>query len=222
MKEKSKKLFDIVSGVIVGIIVVIIFLLVIGRIKNEPVFLFNRSAVFIVSESMEPTIKKNSYILVKKISPKEVSVGDVIVFYSDDPTIKDSLNTHKVVEIKNGGAEFVTRGINNSKDDDYTAKAEKVVGTYVKELPVLSKIFTFFLTKLGLAVMIVLVISVTAVAFLPDLKKKAKNEFKELTPEEREALVKEEIEKIKKQNEAVSNTSEDNENAEKNETEKEN
>ncbi|MEI3222261.1 MAG: hypothetical protein V8S01_09650 [Dorea sp.] len=48
---------------------------------------------------MEPTYGVDTMILVKKTDPSEIKEGDVISFYSSDPTLDGAVNTHRVVSI---------------------------------------------------------------------------------------------------------------------------
>jgi signal peptidase len=99
--------------------------------------IFGYSVVNIISGSMEDTIPEGSYILVKKVSPEEVNIEDIICFYSSDPSISGLPNTHRVVKdpiITDNGIDYVTMGDANASEDKYTAKGEDLIGRYVKPL----------------------------------------------------------------------------------------
>ncbi|MBO4501655.1 MAG: signal peptidase I [Clostridia bacterium] len=200
MKSKKKRVWKIVSTVLTVLILLVIVWMVICRAMNKPMFIFGRAAVWIVSESMEDEIPRNSYILVESVTADEVKVGredgDVIMFKSDDPTLKGGYNTHRIVGVNPDGT-FVSRGDNNSKDDDYAVKRENVVGRYVRVLPVMSALMRFFLTPLGLAVTLVALLGMCLAIYLPDILKKSKPAPHSLTDEERERLIAEEVEKLK-------------------------
>jgi signal peptidase len=111
-----------------------------AKMRGEVPKVFGYSIMNIVSGSMGEEIPAGSYILIKVTDPSDIKINDVICFYSDDPTIKGYPNTHRVVKepIVNpdGSIEFVTRGDANLKDDDYTAKGDRLIGRYVKTLDV--------------------------------------------------------------------------------------
>jgi signal peptidase I len=91
---------------------------------------------------MEDEIPKDSYILIKRTDPSEIRKDDIICFYSDDFTIQGYPNTHRVVEepiITENGIEYVTRGDANPINDNATAKGEKLIGRYVKNLDGLTR-----------------------------------------------------------------------------------
>ncbi len=111
---------------------------------------FGYSVMRIVSGSMEPDIPRDSYILIKEISPEDVKRGDVICFYSDDPVIYGFPNTHRVVEEpyeENGEIMFVTAGDNSPAKDSVVARGDRLIGIYVKNLDFLGFFDTLFSGK---------------------------------------------------------------------------
>ena len=140
--------------------------LLIAKKENKPVFIFGYTAVWIQSGSMEDTIPTDSYILVKRTTAAEVEVGDVIMFYSDDPELHGDFNTHRVVDIIGDHEEFVTKGDNNSGRDAKNARGEKVVGRYVRNMPVLTAIGRLFRTTLGLVLLFAVTLISVALTFI--------------------------------------------------------
>lgn len=114
-----------------------------AKIRGEVPRLFGYSVMHVVSESMEDEIPKDSYILIKRTAPEEIRKDDIICFYSDDFTIQGYPNTHRVVEepkVTENGIEYVTRGDANPINDNTTAKGDKLIGRYVKNLDGLTKL----------------------------------------------------------------------------------
>ena len=157
---------------------VAVLLLVVGlasaKISNKVFFLGNRATVWILTDSMEDTIPANSYIQIRKADPAEIQVGDVITFYSDDPTLRGYLNTHRVVEIAEDGATFITKGDANLVEDKYPVRAESVVGVYEKNLGALSAVGRIFQSPVGLLCVFVLLAVVTVFSFTSGFSKKGK------------------------------------------------
>lgn len=109
----------------------------------------------IVSPSMEPVIPTGECILCEKVSLKDLAVGDIISFYSDDPALNGSLNTHRIVDIRPDGS-IITRGDNNAGVDQYPVKPENVVARYKKNIRWLSDFLGFLSTKAGYVVLILI------------------------------------------------------------------
>ena len=139
----------------------------ISRAKGETPFLFGRSCMWLVTDSMSPTIREKSYILVEKVNAEDARVGDIIVYISDDPEILGLKNTHRVVEIVENGKEFVTKGDNNTVKDQYNAKAEKLVAKYVKTLPFISILGRLFSSAAGISALSILLFTVFFLLLIP-------------------------------------------------------
>lgn len=152
--KRRKLILNVLYTIVMVLLGALLITLVVGRMANKITFIFDRAVVWILSNSMEEQIPAQSYILVEKIEAAEVKVGDVIVFYSDDPSLKGALNTHRVVEIIGDNDEFVTMGDNNLVADTYTAKAEKVQGVYKSNLPFLTAVMRFLMSPVGFAVVV--------------------------------------------------------------------
>ena len=199
-KEKAFKVAKISLGILIGLIAVLfIGFFVASKVSSSPLFLFNRTTMWVMTDSMDPTIPPRTYILVEKVTAEDVEVGDIIVFVSDDPRIMGQYNTHRVVE-KNGN-EFVTKGDNNpSTDGEYSAKAGNIVARYVKSLPVMTFMGRVVVTPVGFATLIVLLLIAMTVCVVPDLKEAAELKRKETEEEkekEKRRLIDEEIERLK-------------------------
>lgn len=123
-------------------LVALILVIMGAKIKGRVPYLFGYSVMNIVSGSMEDKIPAGTYILIKKTDASDIQRGDIICFYSDDPNIKGYPNTHTVIEdpiYGENGIEFVTKGDANLLKDDYTAKGDKLIGKYVKNLDGLTR-----------------------------------------------------------------------------------
>ncbi len=181
-KQKTKKTIGNIFYILFIVILLFITLFVLqGRINNKATFLFDRTIVYILSPSMEQTIPEKSYILVEKVDPSQVEEGDIIVFYSDDPALSGALNTHRVLEKKENNSEFVTKGDNNLTPDKHTAKADKIVGRYLSNLSLLTAVMGFFMTRVGIVILVLLFVGFTASVYIPDLIKKGEERRKSIS-----------------------------------------
>ena len=198
-----RRITGIVGYLIIGALVVIIALVFVSNMQGKATFVFGYTTMWVRTESMEPTIPARSYILVQKIDPAQVAVGDVIVFSSDDPDLNGANNTHRVIEILNGGTEFRTQGDNkmtNPGADKYTAKSEKVVGRYVRNLPVLTTFGRVMSTSTGMMITFTIIFAIFVAIYVPDMiraSKRREAEAARIEQERMDALVALEIEKLK-------------------------
>ena len=131
--------------ILVGAIV-LVFTLIAAHMRGEVPRVFGYSLINIISGSMEPDIQPGDYILIKNVDPAEVEKGDIICFYSTDPTIYGYPNTHKVVEepyVQDGEYYYVTKGTANPLPDTQPAEGGRLIGRYVTNLKALTSFLSF-------------------------------------------------------------------------------
>lgn len=142
--QKKKKIIKTIKTTFAaiwwGVLLLLLVLLVTifsAKMRGNVPRVFGYSVMHIVSGSMEDEIPKDSYILIKKTSPEKIEKGDIICFYSTDPTIYGIPNTHRVAEepiVTDSGIEFITKGDANLIEDKVRAKGENLIGVYVKTM----------------------------------------------------------------------------------------
>lgn len=144
MNSKPIKIFNVIKkcfSIAWWCAFALLFLLLVNifgaKMSGKVPSVFGYSVMNIISGSMEDEIPQGSYILIKKTDAEKVKKDDVICFYSTDPKIYGLPNTHRVVEepiVKDGKIEFVTKGDASPENDTETAKGERLIGVYVKNL----------------------------------------------------------------------------------------
>lgn len=87
----------------------------------------------VMTGSMEPAIPTNSVIVTHAVEATEIEVGDVISYFSKDPTLRGAVNTHRVVDIyeEDGKLIYQTRGDANNAKDLYPPTADEIIGEVV-------------------------------------------------------------------------------------------
>lgn len=169
LKKLIRRTANVLAVVITALSVALAAFVFISRAKGETPYLGDHTLMWVITDSMRPTISEKSYILVEKTDASQIDVGDIIVFISDDPQIAGMKNTHRVVEIVGDREEFVTRGDNNEFNDNYNAKADKIVAKYVKTLGLLSAVGRLLSTTLGLSASGVILMMTLVLLFTPEL-----------------------------------------------------
>ena len=205
-KEKDKepkkvvKILKIALEALLGVMVVaFLALFIMSKATASPIFLFNRTTMWVMTESMDPTIPPRTYILVEKATAADVEVGDIVVFRSTDPRIAGQFNTHRV--IAKDGDTFVTKGDNNPVDDGiYSAQKENIVGKYVDTLTFMTYLGRLVMTPVGFALLIVLFLATMAFCVVPDVKSAFRDKKKEDEEEKQKEIrrqIDEEVRRLK-------------------------
>lgn len=131
MSKSLKKVWNVVSSILVALVVILALLLVGARVAGLQVFT-------VLSGSMEPTYHTGSLIYVKKVDPYAIQAGQPITFMLDENTVA----THRVVGIVPDEEDptvirFRTKGDANEAEDARLVHYKNVIGTPVFSIPYL-------------------------------------------------------------------------------------
>ena len=167
----------------IALLVVLLFTIIGAKINGQVPKLFGYSVMHIISDSMEPAIKKDSYILIKETDANKIKKDDIICFYSPDPLIYGLPNTHRVIsepKITENGIIFETRGDKNLISDKHPVEEDMLIGVYVDDLPALSSFSRALDGGLSIVLIVIIQIGVIAVAVITAVTaKKNKKEIQE-------------------------------------------
>lgn len=200
---KSKCFFSLINIAAICLIAMSIFVLltVVLTPAGQVPQVMGFSVLRVLTGSMKPEIPEDSMLLVQKADAASLQVGDVISFFSPDPSLNGALNTHRIVGIAevDGSLQFTTKGDANLIEDQYPVDESRVVGKVLFVSTRLGKLLRLISNPLvfGLAVLVPLVLILVG-NLVSALKSAAR-----LTKEEEEAAVRQALEELKaKQNAA--------------------
>ena len=161
-----RKIWDVFTSILVGIVVVIAILLVGVRLIGLNVYT-------VLSGSMEPTYHTGSLIYVKKVDYTELKTDDVITFMLDEDTIA----THRIVEVvpdENDSTvlRYRTKGDANDAVDGSLVHYKNVIGSPVFSIPKLGYLANYIQQPPGMYVAISAGAILMMLVFIPDLFEK--------------------------------------------------
>lgn len=191
MKKTLKKIWDIISTLIVVVVVIFALLLAGARLVGLQVFT-------VLSGSMEPTYHVGSLIYVKDVDYTQLESGDVITFMLDEDTVA----THRIVEVVPDEEDasvlrYRTKGDANDAEDGSLVHYKNVIGSPVFTIPYLGYVASYIQNPPGTYIAISGAAIFLLLVFLPDL-------FAEEEPKEEKKA-----KKGKKADEALPETSEE-------------
>jgi len=143
MSRILKKIWNIATWMIIGIIVIIAVLLAGARLVGY-------SPYIVLSGSMEPAYHVGSLIYVERFDPQDIKIGDAITFNLNENTIV----THRIYEIDTENSRIITKGDANDDPDASPVKYENVIGKAVFTIPLLGYISAFITSPPGLYITI--------------------------------------------------------------------
>lgn len=182
-----KFLLKFIKTICVIFIVLVASVVLVQRVSNNKFNLGGFSVYTIITGSMIPDYNVYDMVIAKTVDPKDIKIGDDVVYKGEVNDFKDKIITHRVISIKKGsdGYNFVTKGIANSIEDpeinESQIYAKVLCKSYVLSFlsKILNNIYAFYF---------VIFIPIAIMIFLEILD--IINEKKELDEEERKENLK--------------------------------
>ena len=193
----KKIFFAIIDIISVLIIAAAIFVLciVLMTTPGKPPQIIGYTALRITTGSMAPTYGIDTMVIVKDTKASEIQEGDVISFYSTDPSLDGAVNTHRVVEVheENGARTFVTKGDKNNVVDAYDVEEKYLIGKVVYASKLLGKLSRLVSNPIVFLPVILIPLAVILISNLVNTLVLAKK----IAREEEETAVREAIKEIR-------------------------
>ena len=163
MGHAVKKVWNVVSSILVALVVIFAALLVGARLFGLQVFT-------VLSGSMEPAYHTGSLIYVKKVDPATIKEGQAITFLLAENTVA----THRVIEVVPDEEDptvlrFRTKGDANDSPDGGLVHYKNVIGVPVFTIPYLGYVANYIQQPPGMYVAISAGAILLLLVFLPDL-----------------------------------------------------
>lgn len=155
----GRKIYNIITTVLVAIVVVIAALLVGAKVIGFQTY-------SVLSGSMEPTYHTGSLIYVKKTDPQDIKVGDPITFVLDENL---TVATHRVIKIDDPNQHFYTQGDANEYPDASPVHYKNLIGKPVFTIPYLGYFANYVQNPPGKYLALAAAAIIILLVFLPDL-----------------------------------------------------
>lgn len=167
-----KKIWDIVSTVLVVLVVLCAAFLVGSRLLGYRMYT-------VISGSMEPNYRVGDLLYVKPVDVNTIQVNDPITFVLNEDLV---VVTHRVVRVDAENQWFYTRGDANNTEDDTPVHFNNVIGVPQFRIPKLGYVSDFVRNPPGMYITIGAAILLILLMFLPDLPGRKGKEEKENDP----------------------------------------
>lgn len=161
-----KKIWNIGSTVLVGLVVLCTVFLMGSRLLGFQVF-------NVISGSMEPTYNVGDLIYVKEVNPYDIEVGTPITFVLNENLV---VATHRVVEVDTENQHFYTKGDANDTEDASPVHFNNVIGVPQFSIPLLGYVSDFIQNPPGMYITVGVGMVLILIVFLPDFFRKKKEE----------------------------------------------
>lgn len=128
---------------------------------NEDIFVLGFKPYIIQTGSMEPELKVNALIVIKKVTYEEIEVGDIISFKPNGSNINVC---HRVIEQTDQG--YITKGDNNNNPDLELVTKDNFSGKLVFKTNITSAIYDKLQSPKGIIQIIVLPLIVILLLYI--------------------------------------------------------
>lgn len=174
MNKTIKRIWNGITGVLVGIVVLLAIALVGVRLVGLRPYV-------VLSGSMEPAYHVGSLIYVKSVDYRELKVGDPITYMVS----QDTVVTHRIIEVLVDEEDpdtirYFTQGDANDVPDGTSVHYRNIIGTPVFSIPYLGYVSNYIQNPPGMYIAIAAGAVLILLVFLPDIftdedKKKAES-----------------------------------------------
>lgn len=166
MKNTLKRIWNIVSTILVAVMVLCAVFLMGSRILGFQCYT-------VISGSMQPKYMVGDLIYVKKVDVNNIKVGDDITFVLNEDLV---VATHRVIRVDAENDRFYTKGIANEIEDSEPVHFNNVIGVPKFSIPKLGYVSDFVQHAPGSYITITIGIILILAVFVPDVVAKKKDE----------------------------------------------
>ena len=167
MSLKMKRIWNWISSVLVGIVVLLAVALVGVRLVGLQPFV-------VLSGSMRPVYDVGSLIYVKAVDYHDLKVGDDITYLLSENTVV----THRIIEVlvdeeDPNTVRYFTQGIANNVPDGTSVHYKNIIGKPVFSIPYLGYVSNYITNPPGMYIGFTVLALIILMLFAPDLLKAA-------------------------------------------------
>lgn len=187
MKDTAKRIWNVTSTVLVGLIVLCAVFLMGSRLLGFQCY-------NVISPSMEPNYMVGDLIYVKQVDPETIQEGDVITFLVNEDLV---VGTHRVVRVDRDNKHFYTKGDANDVEDGSPVHYNNVIGVPQFSIPKLGYVSDFIQNPPGTYITLGVGLALILIVFLPDMLRRKKDEEDTDAPAPEDSAVEEENQRLK-------------------------
>lgn len=174
----SNWLITIACIILIPILLINIYIMIASATNKDTIpSVFGYKPFIVLSGSMETEIHKGDLIITKIIDPDTLKIDDVIAFRDEANTV----TTHRIIDIVEveGVSYFITKGDNNSTQDQNLVEFKDVEGIYVTRIPGIGSMMDSLSKPLTLAILVSGITVIFVIGFAISNKKERDKERQE-------------------------------------------
>lgn len=151
-----KKFFNLCWTLLLVVLVLAAVWVLLVRLDGGTPSFFGMRLYRVASGSMEPVYMIDDVILVKKVSPDRLKIGDDITYISQSGETKGMQITHRLIQQpymdEAGTWHLQTQGVAAGAEADPPITGDQVIGKVIANVKPITWIYKLFRTKIGLVI----------------------------------------------------------------------
>lgn len=181
--EKRKKKEVIIKNVLKVILILVVYNMILLGISamdnNENTNIFGFKSYIITTNSMEPNIKKGDAVVCKKVKTEDLKEGDVITFSKDGEVITI---THRIIKIetKDGKKSYITKGDNNTLEDNEKVEENQIRGKMIVVIPRLGNFIKLLSNNIIVLILLLVILILWFMKILINEKRESRREKRKI------------------------------------------
>ena len=164
-----KKLKYVIGIILLVILIISLLYVMCIRITGEVPSLFGITITRVYTEDMEPEIEVGEVVILQKVEPSELKLGDVITYKADAVDFEDRYVTHQISKEPyevDGVYYFTTRGIKADAVNDPEINDSQLRGKVAYKVPYVGTVYDFLSSWYGMIAVFVMVVVVYGSDFI--------------------------------------------------------
>ena len=145
-----KTIWKIIKGLVTAFLVIVLLIVLFQKVSNNKLALGHTYIFQVASESMLPKYKVGDMIVVRKVEPETLEIGDSVTYLGKSSNLKGLVITHEIIkkEEVDGEYHFVTKGLMNEIEDPEITEQD-IYGKVIYHSVFFSYISRLMLTATG-------------------------------------------------------------------------
>ena len=207
-KSNAKKIIKIVLIILYQLLVIMALILtaiiVLQKVSDNNQSIGGYRIFRVVTGSMEPEYEVGEVVISKEVDPKDIQVGDDIVYLGKTGDYAGRIIMHNVIGIdtdENGNLIFHAKGLHSSSVEDPNIREEQIYGVVIYTSDFLTMVYNLATNLYSVFFIIIVLVLNVFVAFNSPKKTKKKRKVKQIAnirdvTEEFDEDIEEDIEEV--------------------------
>lgn len=199
-KKILKIVFKIIYQLAIIFCVILTIIIVLQKVTNNNKTIFGYRIFRVVTGSMEPEYDIGQVVISKEVEPKDIKIGDDIVYLGTYGDYNGKIIMHEVIGVdidENNNYNFHAKGLHNASVEDPQIKASQIYGVVKIKSGILTVLYRLATSIYSAFIIITILVLNVFISF----KSSNKNKIQALEEYNEDVEENDDIEDVEEENE---------------------